>query len=571
MKLLRTTRVFYLAALAALLCLLAACQAAPTPTATPPPPAPTPAPPTATPAPTATPVVFRSPQGTSGGSLTVAATADVSYRDVHQEIQQSLAALGPGMAYSRLLRLRSGEDLEQPHLLLECDLCESWELTRDLVYEFKLRPDVLWQDIAPLYGRPLVAADLVFSYDRMRTPGWPNAALLSSLGAITAPDERTLRVDLAIADADVLVALADGHSKIVAPEVVERYGDLKDSPVIGTGPWTWESSEPGEGTVLLRNRDYFEDGLPFLDELRIAVIKQDAFSQGNEHVVAAAYTTGLVDVAPVMPREWDLIRRENRSFESTLTRQMGQGTVIILNSRSPVLRDQLVRRAVFQAIDPWDYLDTVWPGEGFASLGVPVQRADWLLERVELRQDYFADPVRARSLLSESGPVLPLDIEVAVHFETPGELDPVLQEQIVRDLQAVGFNPLVRPMNPQQYNELVLGPDRDFEIAIGPIPPASTTNGFLFGLLHSRGQWNVAGHEDSGLDALIEEQAKEFDSERRERGLAEIQRHVLEQGYLFSPVTATSRWVYNSDLRGFAPNTALSEYNFWSRVWLDRS
>ena len=157
-----------------------------------------------------------------------------------------------------------------------------------------------------------------------------------------------------------------------------------------------------------------------------------------------------------------------------------------------------------------------------------------------------------------------------MHFETPGELDPALQEQIVRDLQAVGFNPVVRPMNPQQYNELVLGPAREFEIAIGPIPPASTTNGFLFGLLHSRGQWNVAGHEDSGLDALIEQQAKEFDSERRKRGLAEIQRHVLEQGYLFSPVTATSRWVYNSDLRGFAPNTALSEYNFWSRVWLDR-
>ena len=211
MKLLRTTRVFYLAALAALLCLLAACQAAPTPTATPPP-TPTPAPPTATPAPpTATPPprrsCFRPPQGTSGGSLTVAAAADVLHRDVHQEVQQSLAALGPGMAYSRLLRLRSGEDLEQPHLLLECDLCESWELTRDLVYEFKLRPGVRWQDIAPLYGRPLVAADLVFSYDRMRTPGWPNAALLSSLGAITAPDDRTLRVDLAIADADALGGL----------------------------------------------------------------------------------------------------------------------------------------------------------------------------------------------------------------------------------------------------------------------------------------------------------------------------------------------------------------------------
>ena len=50
----------------------------------------------------------------------------------------------------------------------------------------------------------------------------------------------------------------------------------------------------------------------------------------------------------------------------------------------------------------------------------------------------------------------------------------------------------------------------------------------------------------------------------------EIQRRVLDQAYLFSPVTAASRWVFSSDLMGFEPNTALSEYNFWSRTWLDR-
>jgi hypothetical protein len=69
---------------------------------------------------------------------------------------------------------------------------------------------------------------------------------------------------------------------------------------------------------------------------------------------------------------------------------------------------------------------------------------------------------------------------------------------------------------------------------------------------------------------MIEAQAAEFDDIARRDRLVEIQRRVLEQAYLFSPVTAASRWVFSSDLMGFEPNTALSEYNFWSRTWLDR-
>ena len=54
----------------------------------------------------------------------------------------------------------------------------------------------------------------------------------------------SLRLDLGLPDADALLSLADGHAKVVAAEVVERFGDLKDSPVIGTGPWIWD--ETGE-------------------------------------------------------------------------------------------------------------------------------------------------------------------------------------------------------------------------------------------------------------------------------------------------------------------------------------
>ena len=530
------------------------------------------------PAPTPTAVVAPASAGATGGTLTLVATAEIPHRDVHQEVQETLTALGPGLAYSRLLRLRSGQGLDQPNLLLECDLCQSWELTDDLAYEFKLRPGVLWQNVAPVNGRALTAQDIVFSFERLKTPGWPNAPLLASIGDVTALDDLTLRVELALKDADALLALADGHAKIVAPEVVAQYGDLKDSPVIGTGPWVWQETGPqdsgsNQGMEFLRNPDYFEDGLPFLDQLNIAIMRSELLSKSTgpaEMDKVAAFQAGQIDVLSVGPGEWDIVRRSGAEFQSAVSRRSGAGVMLAMNSQTPGLSETAVRQAVFQAIDPWDYLDTVWSGQGFTSVGIPVRESGWLLDRADMRQNYFADPGKARQLLVNSGQKLPIDIEVTVRIERTGGENLALEERLMADLTAVGFNPELRRMNPVQFNDLVMGPAREFQLAVGAAPPTSTTNSFLFGLLHSQGRWNLAGHEDGQLDSMIEVQAAEFDDSKRREQLVEIQRQVLDQAYLFSPVTAASRWVFSSALKGFEPNTALSEYNFWSRTWLDR-
>ncbi|PKB76192.1 MAG: hypothetical protein BZY85_05290 [SAR202 cluster bacterium MP-SAtl-SRR3965592-G1] len=525
------------------------------------------------PVPSATAVVSRAPSGTNGGALTVVAAARIPHRDVHQEVQETLTALGPGLAYSRLLRLRSGEGSNQPNLLLECDLCQSWELNEDLAYVFKLRPGIDWQNVAPVNGRPLNAQDVVFSLDRLKTPGWPNAPLLSSIGEATAIDDLTLQVELALEDADALLALADGHVKIVAPEVVTMYGDLKDAPVVGTGPWVWQETGPGEGMEFTRNSNYFENNLPFLDQLNVTVMRSGPLGDSPGSVEldkVAAFLAGLVDVFSAGPGEWDMVRRGDTDFQSVVSRRSGAGVVLAMNSQMPNLKETAVRQAVFQAIDPWDYLDTVWSGQGFASVGIPVRESGWLLDRPEMRQNYFADPGKARQLLLDSGQRLPLDLEVTVRIERTGGENLALEERLIADLTAVGFNPELRRMNPVQFDDLVMGPAREFQLAVGAVPPTSTTNSYLFGLLHSKGQWNLSGHEDKQLDSMIEAQAAEFDDIARRDRLVEIQRRVLEQAYLFSPVTAASRWVFSSDLMGFEPNTALSEYNFWSRTWLDR-
>jgi len=533
---------------------------------------PTPMPqPAATVAPTATatPVAAPSPVGRSGGTITVAGLADVPHRDVHQERQETLTALGPGLAYSRLLRLSTGPLVEQPSLLLECDLCQSWQLDSDFAYEFQLRPDVHWQDLEPVNGRALVASDLVYSYHRMQTPGWANATRFSDRGVseFEAVGDHTLRVKLAFLDSDALLPLADGHSKIVAHEVVEQYGDLKDSPVVGTGPWVWEDTLPGVGTTLNANPTYFEKGLPFLDQLSIKVVRSAGADGSSARLRLAAFQAGQLDVLTLPPPEWQLLYASSAEFNSQMTQQAGQGVVLTMNVQIPPFDDVRVRRAVLQAIDPWEYIDRLWAGQGSAGIGVPVPGPEWLLSPEELRGSYLASPGKARDLLASTGRELPIDIELAVAEFDRIYLD--LAQQVAKDLRAVGFNPGVRAWNPSRYSQALLGENREYQLALGALPPASTPNGFLLGLLHSGGPANIVGHHDNELNALIEEQAAELDPAKRRELLIQTQRYILEQGYMFSPVMASFQWVFDWDLQGFYPNTALSEYNYWSRAWLD--
>ena len=536
------------------------------------PPSPTATPqPRATAAPTPTPVSakYAVPRGKRGGTLRVAGFADVPHLDVHQTIQETLSSLGPGLAYSRLLKLRPGPEAEQPSLLLECDLCLSWELTPDFAYEFQLRPDVMWQDIPPVNGRPLVADDILFSYERLRTPGWPSAPLFSSIGAIKALGPYTLRVELASADADALMSLADGHTKIIAREAVEQFGDLRDSPVIGTGPWVWEETTAGVGTSFRRNPNYFEDGLPFLDQLQIKAIRSSGGDLSPGQARLAAFQGGMVDVALLHPAEWRKLGDSNTGLASIISSQAGAGVAFSMNVQAPPLDRLSVRRAILSSIDPWNYVDTLWSGQGFVSLGVPVLDPDWLLDRAEMRTKHFADPGAARELLTDSGLLGSIEIELTVRTEEHSDIYLELAERIAGDLRQVGFNPRIRRLNPIQFSETVLK-HREYELALGVLPPTSTTNSFLMGLLHSKGRWNVTGHEDSALDAMIQKQAAEFDWEQRRLQLADIQRYVLDQAYLFTPISSGSRWAFKQEVKGFYPNTALSEYNYWSRVWLER-
>ncbi len=516
----------------------------------PPSPTPTEAAPTTSPTATAPPVISQPsstlPAGEYGGHIVALARADVKHLDVHQDVSPTLAARGPGVAFSRMLRLRTGEEVVQPSLLLECDLCESWRLDADMVYEFRLRDNVHWQDLPPVNGRKLSAQDVVFSYNRQRTAGWANSPLLQSVEGVEAPDERTVRIQLRYWDTDFLLALADGRSKVVAPEVVIASGSLEPGPVVGTGPWTWLRTVEGDGTEFEANPDYFEEGLPFADGLTFKVIK-------DPEARLAAFLTGQLDIYDVEASEWELLESRGFPSKTVVSQEGGLGLMLAMNAGRPPFDDLEVRRAVFNSLRPQEFLAD---GE-IVGAGMPVVEASWLLDEEEA-QGYFGGgsgvDVRGKSV----------ELSVADF----GDETVALGERIESALTEAGFVATLTVLNPVEYSERVWR-KKDYQMFVGPPPPVSGPNGYLFSALHSSGQWNILGHGDAELDSLIESQQElGFDSVERGEVVREIQRRLLGEAHMATLGGGSTLWVMQDAVSGFYPNTAAAEYIFWAKTWL---
>ncbi len=178
--------------------------------------------------PTAKPIPIASPylNPILGGVLTVASVADTPHRDIHQESQYALASLGPGISYSRLMKVQTGENIEKHSLTLICDLCKTWTMKDDFSYEFHIRDDVYWHPNRDMRKRRLSAADLEYSFNRIMTEGWAKASLYQDKGIdqFTSPSAYILNVKTRFLDNDALLSLADASSKIVAHEIVDKYG-----------------------------------------------------------------------------------------------------------------------------------------------------------------------------------------------------------------------------------------------------------------------------------------------------------------------------------------------------------
>ncbi|MBN2669186.1 MAG: ABC transporter substrate-binding protein [Bacteroidales bacterium] len=167
-------------------------------------------------------------------------------------------------------------------------LAKSWEILDDgKTYIFHLRQNVRFHDHPLFEGRIryLNAKDVQYSLLRLSEPqtassgAWVmNEVDRDTLSqGFSTPNDSTFIVRLKRSFPGFLGVLSMPYCYIVAPEIVEHYGNDFRSHPVGTGPFYLKAWREGEKLVLRKNPHYFEKDslgkrLPYIEGLAITFI-----------------------------------------------------------------------------------------------------------------------------------------------------------------------------------------------------------------------------------------------------------------------------------------------------------
>jgi peptide/nickel transport system substrate-binding protein len=472
--------------------------------------------------------------------------------------------------YSKLLRHKVGADVRPGTFLIEPDVAERWEAPDDTTYIFHLRHGVTWHHKPPVNGRELVAEDVKFTFDRfLAEKGNPGRYMLDSVDHVEVVDRYTVKFVLHEPFVWLLDILANALCMwIVAPEVVEKYGDLKKvETAIGTGPFLLEGYEPNVKLVFRRNPDYFRPGLPYVDGVEWLALD-------DESTALAMYRTGQLDAGPGL--QWDVRQADLESLQQShphLRYQDMQSitqTTIWMRTDQPPFADVRVRRAISHAIDRQGLIEGVWM-RGQPSPGVAPGLAEWSLPIEQLGEGakyYRYDPKEARRLLAEAG--YPKGFKAQLATTSGYGRDLLDAVQLVQHyLKEVGIEVELKIQEYGAY-QATTGQGKYEGLAMGPYGVAWEPDGALYGP-YMPNQLRNRGHvNDPKLAAMVQEQRRLKDPEARKQLVFAIQRYVAEQQYyvyLSSQVVTASWQLY---VKNYAPNLSA---DFGSRVaalWLDR-
>jgi D-galactose transport system substrate-binding protein len=163
-------------------------------------------------------------------------------------------------------------------------VAEHFEASKDLLtYTFRLRPGLTFHN-----GAPVTAADVVYSFDRVRDPktGAVNFDVFNAVKAIEAPDDHTVVVHMDHVFAPFVALLARLGAGAILPK---GSGPIQGKMPIGCGPFKFVSREFGNQAQLARFDNYWQ-GAPYLDrviehEVTEPTVRLTGLQTGQFHLI----------------------------------------------------------------------------------------------------------------------------------------------------------------------------------------------------------------------------------------------------------------------------------------------
>lgn len=455
-----------------------------------------------------------------GGTLNLSWNSSDTHLDPHQTIEH----LGPDLwrAVSHgLLKQEARTETPRP------DLATGWEIPEPTTYVFKLDQRAKWSSQAPVSGRAVTAEDVVYSLKRISTsaPGFVRAGNYTAIESIDAPDASTVRVKLKAPFAPILAALSDKYAVVVAPEVVEKHGDLKKpEALIGCGPFIAENVDTSKSVTLARNPAYWNSALPYLDKVVYTIIKDDEAWQ-------AAFRSGQTDATlQALP----FLNLDGFKDSKTTLVEFDQVWFIVSlvggpNSKAPT-SDPRVRQAINLAVDRQMLGEVLYPGGKVRPMGV-YENTFWGISPDEAAKvpGYGSKKTDqeikdAKALISAAG------IEgQEIVIDTTKQYGAVFFDAataVVSMLEKIGLKAKLNVLEFAVMREREK--KKEQQLSVGSMAAYGDPDPQLYNVFHSKGTRNNWSFSDPVYDQMVEKQRAELNLEARLKLVKEIQLYLMK-------------------------------------------
>ena len=410
---------------------------------------------------------------TYGGSVVVGIQQDIDSLDPHKATAAGTKEILFNI-FEGLLKADENGNLMKA-------VAENYTISEDgLVYTFTLRDGVMFHN-----GNKVTAEDVKYSLERVSgiLDGTPLISTLSTIKSVDILDEKTVQVTVENANPELIYSFT-------AAVIPAGSGEDAQAQPIGTGPFSFVSYTPQEGILVKKNESYWQEGLPYLDEVNFKIVN-------GSDAALLALKGGSIDIYPYLT---DSQAEELKDSFQVIYAPSNVVQALFLNNAKEPLNDVKVRQAICYALDKDSVNDFVSGGNGtmIGSAMLPTLK-DFYVD-VEDTYGTSANLDKAKELLADAGYADGFDLEITVpsnyafHVETT--------EVVAQQLEEAGIHVTINSVEWGTWLDDCYN-GRNYEATICGIT-SDMTPGYLLNRFESESSKNFINFNSAEYDATYE-------------------------------------------------------------------
>lgn len=305
---------------------------------------------------------------------------------------------------------------------IEPSLATEYSISGDArTYTFTIREEVKFHD-----GSDLDASDVVFSIKRAaglldQQDGTPLIPELDVVTEVTSNDLGQVLVTLDSPDSELTELLTTA----IIPDGSYNIAETK----IGTGPFKFNSYEPGQNVTLIRNEEYRNSKYPYLDAVTFTFYP-------NLDTAFADLQNGTIDILPEIT--YDMVQLLDPEQFTITKKPSNTIRVLALNNEAAPFDDRRVRQAMSYALNRDEIITASTGLEEGESLTAGMSPIMAMAYDPSINGTYAQDLTTARALMEQAGFSNGFDMTIKVPDDSP--IYTIVAQTAASQLSEIGIN-----------------------------------------------------------------------------------------------------------------------------------